>query len=204
MDCKLILVAAAKDSVTGRLVVEHARGRDHDVRLLPLLTGATRVGGADAIVLVPRRGDPERHAHAAARILIAAAQREAALTHLLLVSSFGVGYGPDHPFNRVTGLLPGMAAAESAVRSSGLPFTIVRSTWLTDDPAGAHALTFSQHMRVDGMLSRGDLARTLVAATELPAARDRTFALFNEPGSATRSWSRSFARLVPDSLAAMA
>jgi uncharacterized protein YbjT (DUF2867 family) len=204
MDRKLILVAAADHSVTGQLVVEHAHRRHHHVELLPSLTGAIRVGGADAIVLIPRRGDPERHAHAAARILIAAARREAARAHVLLVSSFGVGYGPEHPFNRVMGLLPGMAAAESAVRSSGLPFTIVRSTWLTDDPAGAHGLTFSQHPRVDGMLSRGDLAATLVAAIERPAARGRTFALFNEPGSATRSWSRSFARLVPDSPVAVA
>lgn len=204
MDCKLILVAAAEDSVTGRLVVEHARRRHHHVQMLPELTDATRVDSSDAIMLVPRRGDPERHAHTATRILIAAAHSGAPRAHLLLVSSFGVGYGPEHPFNRSMGLLPSMAAAECALRSSGLPFTIVRSTWLTDDPAGVHALTFSQRAHVDGMLSRADLATTLVAAIEQPAARNRTFALFNEPGSARRPWARSFAGLTPDSRVAIA
>jgi uncharacterized protein YbjT (DUF2867 family) len=195
MDRKLILLAAANDSVTGRLVVEHARRRDHYVQLLPALTDDARVDGADAIVLVPRRGEPERDA----RAVIAAAQRAAPHPHLLLVSSFGVGYGPAHPFNRTMRVLPSMAAAERALRSSGLPYTIVRATWLTDDPAGAHALTLSQRAHVDGMLARADLATTLVAAIEQPAARNRTFALFNEPGSAGRSWARSFARLAPDS-----
>ena len=121
---------------------------------------------------------------------------------MLLVSSFAVGYGADHPFNRVMGLLPSMEAAECSLRASGLPWTIVRPTWLTDDPPGAHRLTFTQAAHADGMVSRDDLAATLVAAIEHRAARRRTFTLFNEPGSSERRWARSFAGLAPDPPAA--
>jgi uncharacterized protein YbjT (DUF2867 family) len=81
------------------------------------------------------------------------------------------------------------------VATSGLPYTIVRATWLTDDPARAHGLTLTQDPGADGMLARADLAETLVAAVEQPAARCVTFAAFNEPGPATRDWARWFAAL---------
>jgi uncharacterized protein YbjT (DUF2867 family) len=194
MERKLIVVVADGDSGTGRLVMRYAGRRGHRVRRVPEFAEPAAVAGADAIVLVPRAGDPERHAHGAAQALVAATRR----AHLLLVSSFGVGYGPAHPFNRAVGLLPGMPAAEEALRDSGLPYTIVRPTWLTDDPRATHALTFSQDPHTDGMLSRADLADALVAAIERPAARSTTFSLFNEPGGAARDWEREFARLNPD------
>jgi uncharacterized protein YbjT (DUF2867 family) len=198
MERKLIVVVAHGDSGTGRLVMRYAGRRGHRVRRLPEVAEPAAVAGADAIVLVPLAGDAERHAHGAAQAVVAAARRHARRAHLLLVSSFGVGYGPAHPFNRAVGLLPGMAAAEEALRDSGLPYTIVRPTWLTDDPRAAHALTFSQDPHTDGMLSRADLADALVAAIERPAARSTTFSLFNEPGGSARNWEREFARLIPD------
>jgi uncharacterized protein YbjT (DUF2867 family) len=202
MEAKLIVIAADELSGTGRLLEQSARRRGHEVRRLPDPAGSARLADADAIVLIPRARDSERHAHGAARLLVAAARRPS--THLLLVSSFGVGYGPRHPFNRALGLLPSMAAAEDVLRASGLPYTIVRSTWLTDDPSHAHALTLTQDPHTDGMISRADLAATLMAAIEQRAARNRTFAVFNEPGSPLRQWARSFAGLVPDPPAAVA
>ena len=193
-----IVVAAGADSRTGRLVAERARRRGHVVRVLRALDDAAAVAEtlrrADAVVLIPGRGDRERTAHRAARTLIAAADGG---PHLLLVSSFAVGHGPAHPFNRASGTLPGMLAAEDALRDSGLPYTIVRATWLTDDPPRSHALTLTQDPAADGMLARADLAAALVAALEDPAARDRTFAAFNQPGPPVRHWARWFARLVP-------
>jgi uncharacterized protein YbjT (DUF2867 family) len=193
-----VVVAAAADSRTGRLVIVRARRRGHRVRTLralddaPAVAGALR--GANAVVLIPDRGDPERHAHRAARTLVTAAHGR---PHLLLVSSFAVGHGPRHAFNRVMGTLPAMLAAEDALRASGLPYTIVRATWLTDDPPGSHALTLTQDPAADGMLSRADLAATLVAAIEDPAARGTTFAAFNQPGARARHWARAFAGLAP-------
>ena len=201
-----LVVAAGADSRTGRLVAAVASRRGHPVRAVEALDDSVAVAdavrGADAIVLVPERGDAERHAHAAVRTLISAARRSAPGAHLLLVSSFAVGHGEAHPFNRVTGSLPGRLAAERALRASGLARTIVRPTWLTDDPPGAHAVSVTQDPRADGMLARADLAAALVAATDHRAARGKTFALFNEPERPPRDWARLFARLAPDPAAA--
>lgn len=197
-----LLVAAAADSGTGRLVLAVARRRGHAVRALRALDDrdaiAGAVRGADAVVLVPRPGNPERHAHAAGRTLTAAATALAPAAHLLLVSSFAVGYGRAHPLNRVTGSWPARLRAEQALRASGLPYTIVRPTWLTSDPAGAHAVVLTQDARADGMLARADLAMALVAAIEEPEARGRTFALFNAPGHPPDAWAPLFAALDPD------
>lgn len=194
-----LVVAAGAGSRTGQLVAAIASQRAHQVRSLDALddpaAGAEAVGGADAIVLVPKPGDAERHAHAAVRKLIAAAKHHAPAAHLLLVSSFAAAHGNAHPFNRVTGSLPGRLAAERALRASGLAWTIVRPTWLTDDPPGAHAINVTQDPRADGMLARADLATALVAATEQPLARGVTFALFNEPGEPRRDWAPIFAAL---------
>jgi uncharacterized protein YbjT (DUF2867 family) len=198
-----LLVAAGASSPTGQLVAGIARQRGHDVRLLDALehpaTVADAIRGARAIVLIPKRGDAERHAHAAVGTLIVAARRLAPAAHLLLVSSFAVGHGPAHPFNRVTASLPGRLAAERALRASGLPWTVVRPTWLTDDPPGAHAVSVTQDARADGMLARADLAAALVAAGEHRRARGKTFALFNEPGEPTHDWASVLAGLRPDS-----
>jgi uncharacterized protein YbjT (DUF2867 family) len=195
MDQLLVVVAAEETSGTGRLVARRLRRRGHRVRRLLALddpaTTAAAVRGAQAIVLVPRRGDTGRAA--AARALIAAADPGA---HLLLVSSFAVGHGAAHPFTRLIG--PGLGAAEDALRASGRPYTIVRPAWLTDDPPGAHALTFTQDPQADGMLARADLAATLVAAVEHAGARGTTFTAFNEPGSPGRRWVSAFARLEAD------
>jgi uncharacterized protein YbjT (DUF2867 family) len=200
-----LVVAAGASSRTGQLVAGIARHRGHHVRSLDALDDpgsvADAVRDARAIVLIPKRGDAERHAHAALRTLTVAAQRLAPTAHLLLVSSFAVGHGPAHPFNRVTASLPGRLAAERSLRASGLPWTVVRPTWLTDDPPGAHAVSVTQDPRADGMLARADLAAALVAATEHPLARGKTFALFNEPGQPTHDWARVFAGLAPESQA---
>jgi uncharacterized protein YbjT (DUF2867 family) len=197
-----LVVAAGAGSGTGRLVAAAARRRGHDVRSLDALDDpgavAETVGDARAIVLIPKRGDAERHAHAAVRSLVDAARG----AHLVLVSSFAVGHGPSHPFNRATASIAGRAAAERALRASRLPWTIVRPTWLTDDPPGAHALTLTQDPLADGMLSRADLAEVLVAAVEQPAARGTTFAAFNEPGAPPRDWASLFAGLHRDRAAA--
>jgi uncharacterized protein YbjT (DUF2867 family) len=197
-----LLVVAGADSRTGHHVAALARRRGHSVRALDSLDDPGRVAGAvrraRALVLIPKRGDAERHAHAAVRILALTAQQHAGGAHVLLVSSFTVGHGTAHRLNRVTGALPGLLAAERALRVSGLAWTVVRPTWLTDDSPGAHAITATQDPRADGMLARADLATALVAAAEQPLARGKTFALFNEPGVPPRDWASVFAGLAPD------
>jgi uncharacterized protein YbjT (DUF2867 family) len=194
-----IVVAAA--GRTGSLVAQVARHRGHEVRGLEHFDDgralAAVVRGADTLVLIPRGGSAGRHAHASAVSLTETALRFAPGTHMVLVTSFAVGYGAGHPLNQI-GASAGRRSAEHTVRASGLPWTIVRPTWLTDDPRGAHALTLTQDPYADGMLSRADLATALVAAIEQPAARSKTFALFNEPGEPRDDWAAAFAALAPD------
>jgi uncharacterized protein YbjT (DUF2867 family) len=197
-----LLIAAGAGSRTAHHLAALARRRGHPVRALDALDDPDRVAGAvrgvRAVVLIPKRGDAERHAHAAVRTLAVAARRHAPAAHLLLVSSFTVGHGHAHPLGRVTGALPGLLAAERALGASGLAWTVVRPTWLTDDPPGGHAITATQDPRTDGMLARADLAAALVAAAEHPLARGKTFALFNEPGAPPRDWATVFGNLAPD------
>jgi uncharacterized protein YbjT (DUF2867 family) len=200
-----LLLAAGANSRTGRLVAGIARQRGHDVRSLHALddpaTVAEAVRDAHAVILIPKPGDAERHADGAVRTLIAAARRFAPAAHLLLVSSFAVGHGRAHPLSRATASLPGRLAAERALRASGLPWTVARPTWLTEDPPGAHAVSVTQDPQADGMLARADLAAALVAAAEQPNARGKTFALFNEPGPSVQDWASLFAGLAADSKA---
>jgi uncharacterized protein YbjT (DUF2867 family) len=188
-----LLVCA--NGATGRLASTYAEGRGHHVRTLEDPDApdslARAVADAGAIILIPRRGDPRRRAHEATLAVIAAARRE---THVVLLTSFAVGYGAAHPMNRDGG----HRDAEYALRASGLPWTIVRPTWLTDDPAGAHAVTLTQEPRPDGMIARADLATALVSAVEERDARRKTFALYNEPGSPRTDWRRAFAALAYD------
>jgi uncharacterized protein YbjT (DUF2867 family) len=152
--------------------------------------------GADAVVLIPLRGDIWRHTHRATVRLIEAAHRQPAPAHLVLFSSFAVGHGAAHPLNGIDpALLPGRLAAERDLRASGLPYTIVRATWLTDDPPGSHAVTLTQNPCADGMVARADIAAAMLAAIEHPSALGTTFALFNEPGPTCVDWAKALSGL---------
>lgn len=195
---RLVVAAAGR---IGGLVAGVAHQHGHHVRRPERIDDARAITeafrGADAVVLIPSRGDAERHAHAATLSLTEAARRVAPAAHIILITSFAVGHGPAHPLNRIASLA-GRRAAERTLRASGLPWTIVRPTWLTDDPPGSHAVTLTQDPYADGMLSRQDLAAALVAAAEQPAARGKTFALFNQPGEPPNDWASAFAALAPD------
>jgi uncharacterized protein YbjT (DUF2867 family) len=196
-------VVVVANGRTGALVAQLAAARREAVRVLDdrkVSTSTRALAGAAAVVLVPRPGDAERNAHETATALIHATRGVAPDAHLLLVSSFAVGHSADHPFNRATGSRAGRLSAERAVRASGLPWTIVRPTWLTDDPAGAHAVTLTQDPLADGMIARADLASAVVAAIEHPGARHTTFALFNQPGPPPVDWEAMFAGLKRDRL----
>ncbi|MGW6566001.1 NAD(P)-binding oxidoreductase [Streptomyces sp. NPDC054975] len=201
---RIAIASSGFKASTGRLVADHAAGRGHDVRFVADVEDAaalrTALRDADAVVLVPKRGDPLRHTEQATHLLLREAAGRPTPPQFVLLSSFAVGHGPAHPLNRTSAaLLPSRIAAEQALRTGGVPYTIVRPTWMTDDPPGSHALTLSQHPRTDGMVSRADIAAAMIAAVEHPSARGTTFALFNEPGEPTADWDAAFARLRQDS-----
>ncbi|MGW6577028.1 NAD(P)-binding oxidoreductase [Streptomyces sp. NPDC054945] len=209
---RIVVVGSPYRAGSGRIIARTATDRGHTVRYVGDLGDATRPGdlgeltdaatvleGADAVVLVPRRGDARVHTERATRVVLEQVRRHRPGAHFVLFSSFAVGHGPAHPLNRIDdSLLPARVAAERMVRTSGLPYTVVRPTWMTDDPPGSHALTFSQHPYGDGMVARSDMATAIVAAIEEPAGRCTTFSLFNEPGAPVADWAAAFAALRRD------
>jgi uncharacterized protein YbjT (DUF2867 family) len=154
------------------------------------------IAGAEGVVLVPRRGTESVSAQAHA-VLEACPDESASTPHVVLVSGFSVGHGLAHSLN-TPDRLADLLSAERMVRSSGRSYTIVRPTWLTNDPPCRYTLTLTQEPWADGMIPRVDLARICLAAIAEPSARDKTFAAFTEPGPSPARWARLFAALIAD------
>ena len=88
--------------------------------------------------------------------------------------------------------------AEELVRRSGVPYTIVRPTWLTNDPPGRYAVTLTQ----DPLRRRDDRARRprrgVPGGGRATGAQGTTFAVFAQPGPAPGSWAPLFSALDRD------
>lgn len=72
------------------------------------------------------------------------------------------------------GLLTYKLAGEDVLRSSRVPFAVVRPTALTEEPAGAE-LVVDQGDTIKGKISRDDVAELCVALLNEPCATDMTF-----------------------------
>ncbi|WIA33798.1 hypothetical protein OEZ86_006910 [Tetradesmus obliquus] len=100
------------------------------------------------------------------------------------------------------GLLTYKLAGEDALRSSGLPYAIVRPTALTEEPAGA-PLEIDQGDVIKGKISREDVAGLCVSLLQQPAATGVTFEIkstvpFSQPWApetpaAARDWAAELA-----------
>ena len=87
---------------------------------------------------------------------------------------------------------------EQALRDSGARCVIVRPSWLTDHAGGRQAIRLEQGDHGDGEVSREDVATVCVEALHRPAALQKTFELYNEPGDPPGDWTAAFAHLAPD------
>jgi uncharacterized protein YbjT (DUF2867 family) len=186
---------------TGSLLVDQARGVGHTVSLLDELDDPallrSKLQGADGVILIPRRGHEGRTQQTTLR-LIDAIRTAARSAHFVLVTSFAVGHGLAHPLNRLGNAFAARCAAESELHASHVAWTILRPTWLTNDPPGAHAITLTTDPQADGMLARADLAAACLAALANREARSVTCAVFNEPGRPVGDWAGAFARAKTD------
>jgi hypothetical protein len=150
---------------------------------------------AAAVAIIPSRTTGSLSAQVEA--ILDALRDLSSSPHLVLVTGFSIGHGLQHALNTPERLAD-RVRAEDLVRRSGVPYTIVRPTWLTSDPPGRYAITLTQDPLADGMIARADLAAVCLAAVDVPAASDTTFAVFAEPGPAPSSWPPVFADLRPD------
>ncbi len=185
----------------------HARGptRDGieyaaaDVRDAKSLVPAVR--GADAIVVSIESAltdgsdqSPERVHYEGMRNVVAAAADAPKKPHVVFVTQIYVTRGDTRHGN-----LHGWRwRAEEALRPSGLPYTIVRPSWLTEGPGGARHVRFEQGDTGDGEVTRDDVAEVIAQSLWNAAARGKTFELYNDAGPSQRDFGADFAALRSD------
>jgi uncharacterized protein YbjT (DUF2867 family) len=114
---------------------------------------------------------------------------------IVLVSQIYITRAHDHP--EIAGIIRARAAAEQALRESGLPYAIVRPSWLIAGGGGA-GIRLEQGDRGDGEISRADVAEACVAALRHSSAVGKTFELYNDPAAPRPDWEAAFAALAPD------
>lgn len=213
---------------TGRYVVTKLRQRGRPVRVLTRDAGRARgrlgedveifegdlarvetltapAGGVAGIVEIveadpgPGGGNPPEQAHHGGILNLIAAVREAepdAAPHVVMVSQIYITRPDAFPEMRDTILA--RRRAETALRESGLPYTIVRPSWLTAEPGGRGGIRLEQGDSGEGQIAREDVAEACVQALLNATSRGKTLELYNEPGSPVGDWEQAFAALAAD------
>ncbi|UCG73531.1 MAG: SDR family oxidoreductase [Chromatiales bacterium] len=105
---------------------------------------------------------------------LAGAARTAGVKHFVLVSAMGVTRsGGSH--DRMANIMHWKLKGENALRTSGVPYTIVRPGGLTDEAGGTFGTLVAQgDNQGPGQTNRIDVARICVRALTDPAARNVT------------------------------
>lgn len=190
------LVVAGGSLATGRELARQAGAAGREVRLVDQPERGAELQaalhGAAAVVIIPARTVTSLAAQV--QTILDAIDEPVTGPHILLVTGFSIGHGLAHALNTPERLAD-RRRAEALVRRSGVPYTIVRPTWLTSDPPGHYAIVLTQDPHADGMIARADLATVCLAAVAQPAAQGTTFAVFAQPGPAPRSWAPLFSAL---------
>ena len=104
---------------------------------------------------------------------------------------------PEHYQDMEPTSLGWKARAEEVIRSSGVPYCIVRPGWLTDR-GGGEPLAVSQGDTAEGRISRADLADVCTQLLFLPDARGKTFEVIAAPAGGAPSLASAVAALAPD------
>jgi uncharacterized protein YbjT (DUF2867 family) len=153
--------------------------------------------GVDSIVIVVESamnddGSPNAptavHDVGTANVIAAADGR-----HVVMVSQIYITR--PEAFPAAAEVIAARSRGEQALRDSGPAHTIVRPSWLTDDPGGRQALRLEQGDRGDGQVARADVAEAVAQALTHPEARGKTFELYGEPGDPPTEWGSLFAAL---------
>src|SRR6476469_9159386 len=108
----------------------------------------------------------------------------------------GINLEEEPPAVRMNDMLGGILTwklkGEDCVRSSGIPYTVVRPCALTEEPGGK-ALIFEQGDNIRGKVSREDIAELCVEALEQPQACNVTFEVKEgENASSSGDWQALF------------
>jgi uncharacterized protein YbjT (DUF2867 family) len=141
---------------------------------------AAHVSGADAVVFAAGAGPgsgPERKltVDQGGAIKLIEACEEAGVERYVIISSIRADR-PETWSDEMRPYFEAKAAADAAVRESGLQYTIVRPGFLTDDP-GTGRVTAAESVESPGKIPRDDVAATLLAVLETPSTIGVSFDL---------------------------
>ncbi len=106
---------------------------------------------------------------------------------------------PAHSMDVEPNSLGWKAMAEEIIRSSGVPYCIVRAGWLTD-AAGGEPLSVSQGDTADGRISRTDLADVCAQLLLLTSARGKTIDVVASREAPALSLEAAVAAAAPDAV----
>ena len=139
---------------------------------------AAAIAGADAVVFAAGAGpgsgaERKRTMDLGGAVKLIEAAKQNGISRYVIVSSMGADDPPsgDQVF---AVYLQAKAAADQALRESGLEFTIVRPGGLTNDP-GTGRIEAAESLGRRGQIPRDDVAATLVAVLDEPATVGKTF-----------------------------
>jgi uncharacterized protein YbjT (DUF2867 family) len=139
---------------------------------------AAAIDGADAVVFAAGAGPGSGEARketmdrdGAVKLIDAA--KANGIDRYLIVSSIGADAGAEG--DSFAAFLRAKGQADEAVQGSGLAYTVIRPTSLTDDP-GAGRVQIGEDLG-RGEVTRDDVAAVLVAALDTPGSAGKTFDL---------------------------
>lgn len=167
--------------------------------LTPAMQGVDAVISAIGAKGAKGPSRPEVIDYEGVRNLVVAASA-AGVRQFVLVSSRSATQ-KDHPLNRMFGnVLIWKLKGEDALRTSGVPYTIIRPGGLGNGEPGEKAFVIEQGDRSAGQttIARSDLATVCVQALKHPEALNRTFEVNTIEGSPVTDWRARFAELKPD------
>ncbi len=194
--------AFVRDEAKARVVlgddISYYVGDVRDIASIrPVMTGADYVISAIGSSRSDPANNPEAVDYGGVKNLADAAA-EAGIQQVVLVSSSGVTQ-EDHFLNKqFDNILSWKFKGENALRSSGVPYTIVRPGGLVNTPAGEYAVAFAQGDTTAGRISREDVALICIASIQEPAARNKTFETFSADAAGENDWQALFAGLAAD------
>jgi uncharacterized protein YbjT (DUF2867 family) len=159
---------------------------------------AAAMRGVDSVVLVVESamnddGRPNAptavHDQGTANVIAAAGDD----VHVVMVSQIYITRLEAFP--AAADVIGARGRGEQALRDGAPAYTIVRPSWLTDDPGGRQALRLEQGDTGDGQVARADVAEAVAQALSHPEARGKTFELYGGPGEPPTDWAPLFAGL---------
>lgn len=199
---RLIVARLLRDERDVRVLARHGGDVDADVVIGTITSrddvrrAAGDAGGVVVIVessVAPGPNGPEAvHFHGVENVLAAAPPAAA----IVLVTQIYITR--PEAYESVRDVILARRRGEQALRASGRPYTIVRPSWLTDEPGGEQAIRFEQGDSGEGQIARADVAAVVGAVLSSTRARGKTFEIYNEPGAPATDWDAAFAVLGED------